>query len=118
MSQFETISLDELTRTLQSGTVVQFWNVLTDDYFTGELIPGSRRVPLGTVGREAHGLGLARDTPIITYCSGPTCPQSGQAAAKLARLGFTNVRAFEGGVAVWKEAGRPVEREAARLATA
>jgi rhodanese-related sulfurtransferase len=67
-------------------------------------------VPLDTVAREVSRLGIAKDAAIVVYCSGPDCPQSGQAAAKLATLGYTGVRAFEGGLAVWKGAGRPVER--------
>ena len=32
------------------------------------------------------------------------------AAEKLAALGYTNVRPFEGGLSAWKEAGRRVEK--------
>ena len=104
------ITIDELTRRLEAGNVSQLWNVLTDDYFTGELIPGSRRVPLDRVGREVAGSSLSRDAAIVVYCSGPSCPQSGLAADKLRALGFMNVRAFEGGLEAWTGAGRPVER--------
>jgi rhodanese-related sulfurtransferase len=112
----QTISIDELTKRLDDGDVAQLWNVLTDDYFTGEMIPGSRRVPLDRVGREAAPLG--RDTAIVVYCSGPGCPQSRLAADKLAALGFTNVRAFEGGLEVWRDAGRHLERAAVTVGTA
>jgi rhodanese-related sulfurtransferase len=102
------IELDELTTRLREGSVAAFWNVLTDEYFTGELIPGSRRVPLDRVGREIASSRLPKDTAIVTYCSGPSCPQSRAAAEKLATLGYTKVRAFEGGLSAWKEAGRPI----------
>ena len=111
-----TITADALARRLAAGDVPQLWNVLTDDYFTGEMIPGSRRVPLDRVGREVAALGLPRDTAIVTYCSGPTCPQSRAAAEKLAALGFTDVRAFEGGLAEWTASGRAVEPLAAVVA--
>ena len=110
MSPIRTITTEELVQALAQGSVAEFWNVLTDDYFTGELIPGSHRVPLDQVGREAARLHLPKETAIVTYCSGPTCPQSRAAAEKLAKLGYTNVRAFEGGLAAWKESGRGVER--------
>ncbi|MDQ3948704.1 MAG: rhodanese-like domain-containing protein [Gemmatimonadota bacterium] len=84
---------------------LQFWNALTDDYFSGEMILGSRRVPVDSVGREVAEAGIAKDTEIIVYCSGPTCPQSRAAAEKLTKLGFTNVRLYEGGLAEWKAAG-------------
>jgi rhodanese-related sulfurtransferase len=103
------ITLPELTTALQTNDADEFWNVLTEDYFGSELIPGSRWVPLDRVGREVAALGLAKDARIIVYCSGVTCPNSRDAGAKLAALGFTNVRVFEGGLGVWKTSGRGVE---------
>lgn len=110
MSTAQTITLDALTQRLAAGSVAQLWNVLTDDYFTGEMIPGSRRVPLDHVGREVAGSQVPKDTTIVVYCSGPTCPQSRAAAEKLTALGFTDVRAFEGGLQAWKDAGRPLDQ--------
>ena len=107
------ITVDDLRDLLATGPVEQFWNVLTDDYYTGELIPRSRHVALDHVGREATESRLAKDASIVVYCSGVTCPHSGMAGAKLATLGFTNVRVFEGGLADWKSAGLTIEREAA-----
>lgn len=100
------IELDELITELRNGSIAELWNVLTDEYFSGELIPGSRRVPLDQVRREVAHAGLPTDTRIVTYCSGPSCPQSRAAAEKLTVLGYTNVRPFEGGLKAWKEAGR------------
>lgn len=102
------IATEELVSRLESGGERQFWNVLTDDYFTGEMLPGSERVPLDKVGREVSARRLAKDAEIVVYCSGPTCPQSGQAAKKLTKLGYTNVLQFEGGLEHWKASGREV----------
>ena len=110
MSAVKTISTTELDARLRENASLQFWNVLTDEYFGGELIPGSRRVPLDRVGREAQTSGLAKDAEVIVYCAGPHCPQSGYAAEKLQSLGYTNVRAYEGGLEEWKGLGREVER--------
>ena len=104
-----TITLYDLSVALRTGDADEFWNVLTTEYFGGELIPGSRWVPLDRIGREASALDLAKDARIIVYCSGVTCPNSRDAGAKLAALGFTNVRVFEGGLADWKNSGRGVE---------
>ena len=104
------VTLDALTRALADGRVAEFWNVLTDDYFTGAMIPGSRRVPLDQIGRAVAESRLPKDAPVVVYCSGPTCPQSGLAADKLVALGFTNARAFEGGLEAWAAAGRPLDR--------
>ena len=101
------IDTNELLTALRREEITEYWNVLTDDYFTGELIAGSRWVPLERVGREATL--LTKETPIIVYCSGPTCPHSKSAGEKLATLGFSNVRVYEGGLEAWKSTGRGFE---------
>jgi rhodanese-related sulfurtransferase len=112
MSNVHIITLDQLVARQREGGVAELWNVLTDDYFTGEMIPGSRRVPLDRIGRTVAGDALPRDAAIVVYCAGPTCPQSRQAAEKLTALGFTDVRAFEGGLEEWKSASRETARAA------
>ena len=104
-----TITLDELTRRQAAGQVAELWNALTDAYFTGEMIPGSRRVPVDQVGRELARAPLPKDAAIVVYCSGPACPNSRDAGAKLVAFGYTNVAVFEGGLEAWKAAGRPIE---------
>ena len=103
------ITVDELTAALRSDDVDEFWNVLAQDYFTGEMIPASRWVPIDRVGREVAARNLDRSARVIVYCSGTSCPNSGDAGAKLATLGFTNVRVFAGGLEAWKASGRGVE---------
>ena len=110
MTKVKTISTEQLQQRLKQGNSLHFWNVLTDGYFKGELIPGSRRVPLDTVGREVSDAKSPKDEEIIVYCGGPTCPQSLQAAQKLTGLGYMNVRAYEGGLEEWKNAGNKIER--------
>ena len=110
MSTVKTITTGELDALLREEAGLQFWNVLTDEYFKGELIPGSRRVPLDQVGREVRESNLTKDAEIVVYCAGPECPQSGYAAQKLQTLGFTNVRAYEGGLEEWKGLGREITR--------
>ena len=110
MTDVKTITTAELDARLSENGTLQCWNVLTDEYFNGELIPGSRRVPLERVGHEARESNLVKDTEVIVYCAGPKCPQSGYAAQKLQTLGYTNVRAYEGGLEEWKGLGREVAR--------
>lgn len=104
------ITTEELAQRLQQEAAVQFWNVLTDDYFTGEMLPGSERVPVDRVGKHASTLAVPKDAEIIVYCLGPSCPQSGDAARKLTTLGYTNVFAYEGGLEAWKASGRKIVR--------
>ena len=110
MAKVKTLSTEELLQRLQQGNSFQFWNVLTDEYFNGEMIPGSRHVPLDRVAREVSQEQIAKDAEIVVYCGGPKCPQSLQAAQKLAELGYTNVQAYEGGLEEWKHAGQKIEQ--------
>ena len=103
------ITLDELVTALRAGDYDEFWNVLTQDYFTDEMIPGSRWVPVDRVGREVAARAFDKSARMLVYCSGVSCPNSRDAATKLATLGFTNVRVFEGGLETWKASGRGVE---------
>ena len=100
-----TISTDELIQRVRDDVGLHVWNVLTDDYFKGELIPGSRRVPVDRLGEALRRSSLATDAAIVVYCAGPSCPQSRQAAEKLAAFGYTRVDAYEGGLEEWKQAG-------------
>jgi rhodanese-related sulfurtransferase len=99
----------ELEQRLLRGGEFQFWNVLTDEFFHNEMIPGSRRVPLDTLEREVATGSIPKDVGVVVYCAGPSCPQSRQAAEKLASLGFTNVRFYEGGLEEWKKSGGRIE---------
>jgi len=108
MADVRTITTNDLRQRLDQGINFEFWNVLTDKWYTGEMIPGSRRVPLDTI--EHKTASVPKDSEIITYCGGPKCPQSMQAAQKLRELGYTNVRAFEEGLEGWKAAGHSIEK--------
>ena len=55
-------------------------NVQTEKFFAGELIPGSRRVPLDTIRPDTPD--LAKDAEIVTYCAGPAGSESIEAARK------------------------------------
>jgi rhodanese-related sulfurtransferase len=104
-STITTISAEQLEQRLQKGAF-QFWNVLSDKYFNGELIVGSLRVPSDNVGREAAQLGLPKSAEIVVYCKDKDCTASDNAADKLQTLGFTNVLVYKGGLVEWKESGR------------
>ena len=111
-TNIQTISTEELKQKLEQGDKFEFWNVLTDEYFSGEMIPGSRRVALDHIGHEIHDSGLSKELEVIVYCAGPKCPQSAMAAQKLKGFGFTSVRAYEGGLEEWKDAGYSIEQTA------
>jgi rhodanese-related sulfurtransferase len=109
-TQVKTVSTGELRDLLNNKRPIQFWNVLTDQYFKGENISGSRRVPLDKVGSEVRSMNLPKSTAIVVYCGGPECPMSRLAAEKLIKFGYDNVRAYEGGLEEWKTAGFATEK--------
>ena len=109
-TNIQTISTQELHQKLENKQSFEFWNVLTDEYFKGENISGSRRVPLDKVGNEIRQSGIAKNTDIVVYCAGPHCPQSRMAAEKLVKLGYDNVRAYEGGLEELKQAGYGISK--------
>jgi rhodanese-related sulfurtransferase len=100
-----TITTDALAQRANDDVGLHLWNVLTDDYFEGELIPGSRRVPVDRLGEALRRSSLSKDAAVVVYCAGPACPQSRQAAEKLAAFGYPRVAVYEGGLEAWKQAG-------------
>jgi rhodanese-related sulfurtransferase len=42
-----------------------------------------------------------KSVPVVTYCTNYFCTASGEAAEELMKLGFTNVFAYEAGMAEW-----------------
>jgi rhodanese-related sulfurtransferase len=104
----KTITTGQLERKIRSDVGVHVWNVLTNKCFRGELIPGSRRVPLDQLGRAIGRSSIAKDAPVVVYCAGTHCSMSRKAAEKLGELGYSNVEAFEGGLEAWKQAGNRV----------
>jgi rhodanese-related sulfurtransferase len=107
-AEVKTIDAANLAQRMKTDVGVQVWNVLDDEWFKDELIPGSKRVALAGLEQAVQTSSLTSDTPVVVYCAGPTCPSSRTAAEKLAALGYTNVVAFEGGLEEWKKNGRGV----------
>jgi 3-mercaptopyruvate sulfurtransferase SseA len=50
-----------------------------------------------------------RSQPIVIYCSGSSCEDSGLVKKSLAALGFTNLALFEGGWSGWTNAKKTEE---------
>jgi rhodanese-related sulfurtransferase len=110
-----TITRSELARAIEDGTVVVL-EALPAMYFEAEHLPGAENLPLDDIERLAPTLVPDRSTAIVTYCSGPTCQNSRLAAQRLLRLGYTDVRAYEGGKEEWIGAGLPTEHGIERAA--
>ena len=78
-------------------------NALLKKHYNDCHILGSINVPLDELAVFAQK--LEKDTPIIVYCASYLCPVSRKAWYLLHRMGFTNVWAYEGGIAEWVQKG-------------
>ena len=103
-----TISRDELKAGLDAGTITAV-DALPESYYTQQHLPGALNMVADDVETRAGELLPDKNAAIVTYCSNPACPNSTQVAAKLERLGYTNVRKYAGGIQDWTEAGLPTE---------
>ena len=70
---------------------------------------GSRSVPLGAIDKSAN-LPKNKALPLVVVC--PSGTRSVRAAAALKKLGFENSHVLAGGLAAWREANLPVEKNA------
>jgi rhodanese-related sulfurtransferase len=82
-------------------------NVLDRKYAEDCRIKGSIAVPLNELEKFVEN--MPRETEIIVYCARYTCPMSHEAYKKLQQLGFTNIKAYEGGMQEWVAKGLPHE---------
>jgi rhodanese-related sulfurtransferase len=83
---------------------------LSPEHFRNAHLPGARNAPPERVKELAPTLIPSKQTEVITYCAGPKCHASSDAARELTELGYVNVRHYAGGKQDWTSAGLPVER--------
>lgn len=68
-------------------------------------LAGARRVAPDASAKDAAD-GLAKETPIVTYCS--VGYRSGEMAERLRKAGFVHVQDLEGSIFEWANEGRPL----------
>jgi len=102
------ITRDELRAGIDAGTVTVV-DALGGDYYAKQHLPGAIALVAAEVNAQAAALLPDRDGAIVTYCTGPSCPNSGQVADRLTALGYTNVRKYREGIEDWTTAGLPTE---------
>lgn len=102
----QTISKEELSGKIRRRESVQVVNVLQPEHYNLGMIKGSKKIPVAEINQRYRELDKTKE--VVTYCASTDCQASREGAEKLAALGF-NVRAYEGGIKEWKEAGLPTE---------
>ncbi|WP_436771211.1 rhodanese-like domain-containing protein [Yinghuangia sp. YIM S09857] len=102
------ITRPELEIAVKDGSVTVV-DTLGGDYWAQQHIPGAVPLRPEEVAEKAAEVLPNRAVAIVTYCSNTACPNSGQVADALTRLGYTNVRKYAEGIQDWVEAGLPTE---------
>jgi rhodanese-related sulfurtransferase len=107
-AEFGDIAMKDLQAAIEAKTVVVIDVNGSDSYAKGH-IPTA-------IDFEAKGNDLAKVLPadknalVVAYCGGPQCNAWKQAAKAAAKLGYTNVKHYSGGLAGWKEAGAKLQQ--------
>lgn len=106
----KTISTEELRTLIDEGRDFTLLNVLPEETYRKEHIPGSRNVPedRGDFVDEVSRLVPEKNAKIVVYCANEECQASPRAAKKLEEAGFSNVYDYTGGMETWKKEGREV----------
>lgn len=82
-------------------------DVLAPESYAMHHVPGAVNIP----GSDPKFLEKVReevpdkDTPVVFYCSGPSCHASPQAARRVEEAGYRDVREFRGGLEEWEKSG-------------
>ena len=100
------ITRDELQAAIGRGTVT-IVDALGGDYYAKQHLPGAVALAPGDVDALATAVLPDRGAAIVTYCTGPSCPNSGQVADRLTALGYAHVRKYREGIEDWVGAGLP-----------
>ena len=102
------ISRDALQAAIDAGTVTVV-DALGGDYYAKQHLPGAVALAPGEVDALAATVLPDKNAAIVTYCTGPSCPNSGQVATRLTALGYPNVRKYAEGIEDWTATGLPTE---------
>lgn len=105
------VTRDEVKAGLDAGALTLV-DALPESYYSQQHLPGALNLVADDVESRTAELLPDKNAAIVTYCSNPACPNSGQVATKLERLGYTNVRKYVDGIQDWVEAGLPTESAA------
>ncbi len=86
-------------------------DVLPEEYFHAQRLPGARRASVYEVTflNQVGALGISPDGPVVLYGAGNGSLDSAVAAEKLERAGFRQIYDFRGGRAAWAQSGATFE---------
>jgi rhodanese-related sulfurtransferase len=108
----KTIDREELKKKIDRHESFVLLETLSPEHFQHVHLPGARNAPPERLKDVASALVPNKATEVVTYCAGPKCHASADAARELTKMGYTNVRHYAGGKQDWTSAGMSVERGA------
>jgi mannose-6-phosphate isomerase-like protein (cupin superfamily) len=101
------ITRDELRSNLHSVTVV---DALAPAPYGQRHLPGALNLVEEDSDEDISGVLPDKGAAIVTYSTDAHCTRGPELAARLAALGYTDVRTYRQGIADWVAAGLPVDR--------
>ena len=102
----KTIKTVELKNRLEAGPVALF-DVRGDVEYEKAHIPGAKTAPLGSLVFRVAGV-MNKDSNVVVYSGGKSCPMAKEALERLEGLHMTNVHCYEAGIEGWEGAGLPL----------
>jgi len=103
-----TITTDALGALIRSGVKMTILDARTGKYDDGRRIPGGTSLAASADDTTIAATAGAKSGLVVTYCSNLKCPASKALAARLRKLGYTNVLEYPDGIAGWARAGKTV----------
>ena len=111
------VSLEALQNAIQSKSKILLIDGRSESAYHRGHILGAVNIPYIQRDYFSEQLlsNVARETPIIVYCSGKNCNTSVELARSLSgEFGFIHVRVFEGGWEEWVKGKNPIQKGSGR----
>ena len=107
VTEINYITADELNTKLNNSEDVIILDVRSEDSYAISHIKGAVNIPYDKLEGKTGDLDKTKE--IIIYCGNYDCGLSANAVSLLAKSGFKNIFALEGGIESWQEKSYPVE---------
>jgi rhodanese-related sulfurtransferase len=101
----------DVKRKLDRGEKFHLVDVREDGEWASGHLPGATHLGKGVIERDVEQKIPDTSAEIVLYCGGGF--RSALAADNLQKMGYTNVISMDGGFRGWKDAGYPVQKDAA-----
>lgn len=102
------IKTDELNQLITAKTPLFLVDSRPAARYDQAHLPGAHSIPLPILEKkQAEVLPQDKNTLLIFYCGGITCPLSPASATLAKKLGYTNIRVYNEGEPVWSKAKLP-----------